>query len=341
MPPKSVSLLLTLSTLLTLSSIPSRLMLSRVAESIYWMSRQVERAENHARFLEVTLNLTLDQPENLVDPWEPLVQVTGDTEWFHERCGVATRDSVIQFLAFDSEYHSSMLTSLRMARENARSVRESLSSETFEQINELYHFVHNAAQQSSLESATDFFDAVRRMALQWTGVIDGTMAHDLGWHFVNVGRLVERADKTSRILDVKYFNLLPRVEDVGTSIDDLQWSALLLAVSGFESYQRQHHVIDIEKVVEFFLFNRSFPRSVQYCVHAADWSLGEIEAASRNSGSGQAKQQVAELRRRLDLTSVKEVLAGGMHQFIDGLQVELNGIGDALNSDYFHAQAAS
>lgn len=315
-------------------------MLSRVAESIYWMSRQVERAENLARFLEVTLNLILDQPENLVDPWEPLILVTGDQAEFYSRYPIANVESVTHFLAFDSDYSNSMISSLRQARQNARGVRESLSSETFEQLNDFYHFVNDAANQSSLESSTDFFDAVRRIALQWTGVVDSTMSHDLGWHFANVGRMTERADKTSRILDVKYFNLLPRVDDVGTSIDDLQWSALLLAISGFEAYRREHRSIGIENVIEFFLFNPSFPRSILFCVGQADWSIRQIASYSVNNTNESAKQLTSRLRHKLAVTNVKEVLAGGMHQFIDELQTELNEVGNAMNHDYFYSHVS-
>lgn len=316
-------------------------MLSRVAESIYWMGRQVERAENLARFLEVTWDLILDQPENLIDPWEPLILVTADKELFHERYGTANSETVTQFLAFDNDYGNSMLSSLRQARENARGVRESISSETFEQLNEFYHFVNDASKSPHLDLSSGFFDSVRRLALRWTGIVDSTMSHDLGWHFANVGRLLERADKTSRILDVKYFNLLPRLDDVGTSVDDLQWSALLLAISGFEAYRREHHAIDIENVVEFFLFNKTFPRSILFCVVGAAWSLGEIEDASENHSPGLAKERIAKLRHRLSETCVKEVLAGGMHQFIDSIQIELNQVGDAMNQDYFHSVATS
>ncbi len=314
-------------------------MLSRVAESIYWMSRQVERAENLARFLEVTHNLMLDQPENLIDPWEPLVQVTADNDYFQEHYSVANADAVTQFLAFDSDYPNSMLSSLRQARENARGVRESLSSEAFEQLNSFYHFVNDASQHPALESPNVFFDKVRRLAIQWTGVLDSTMPRDIGWHFANVGRLIERSDKTSRILDVKYFNLLPRVEDVGTAVDDLQWSALLLAISGFEAYRRQHHLIDVDRVIEFFLFHRTFPRSILFCVAGADRSLGEIEGISKAEKNGAAKQLTSALRHELNQTSVKEVLAGGMHQFIDLHQSALNEIAEAMNHDYFHALA--
>jgi len=311
-------------------------MLSRVAESIYWMSRQVERAENHARFLEVTLNLILDQPENLVDPWEPLVQVTGDTKWFLKTYGPPNAENVVKFLAFDLNYHSSMMTCLRAARENARSVRESLSSESFEQLNEFYHFVAGATEAQLTDPTVEFYDNVRRYAIMWSGTLDSTMAHDKAWHFANLGRLIERADKTSRILDVKYFNLLPRLDDVGTAIDDLQWSTLLLAISGFETYRREHHLVELEKVVEFFLFHRTFPRSIRSCVAGADWSLGEISDSSHETVPREARQRIAALKHRLSRSNVKEVLAGGMHQFIDFLQSELNEIGNRLNHDYFN-----
>lgn len=313
-------------------------MLSRVAESIYWMGRQVERAENLARFLEVTCGLVLEESENLVDPWEPLVLATGDTERFTEKYGKPTARNVIQFLAFDPEYHSSMLTSLRLARENAKSVRESLSSELFEELNGFYHFINDAANLPLSDPTAEFFDQARRHAIFWSGILDGTMPHDIRWHFANLGRLLERADKTSRILDVKYFNLLPHVDDVGTAVDDLQWSALLSAISGFEAYRRDHHVVEIEKVVEFFLFHRRFPRSVRSCIASADWSLAEIEADSDRETPGVTKEKMSALRHRLSQTNVKEVLAGGMHQFVDGLQCDLNDIGGSLNEDYFYTR---
>ncbi|TWT55933.1 alpha-E domain-containing protein [Allorhodopirellula solitaria] len=310
-------------------------MLSRVAESVYWMSRQIERAENIARFLEVTLHLILDQPENLVDPWDPLVRVTGDDEWFKKKYGLPNQENVVQFLAFDEEYPHSMLTCLRTARENARGVREKLSSEAFEQINEFYLFVNDASRNESLDRTSQFFDDIRQHALLWSGVFASTMAQDTTWHFANVGRMLERADKTSRVLDVKYFNLLLSVDHVGTAIDDLQWSALLLAISGMEAYRRDHHDIDLENVIAFFLFNRTFPRSVHHCIASAGWSLGEIDNCSRAHEASQTSKQLDVLQHRLANTRVKEVLAGGMHQFVDGVQREVNEIGNSLAEDFF------
>ncbi|TWT98679.1 alpha-E domain-containing protein [Stieleria varia] len=312
-------------------------MLSRVAESIYWMSRQAERAENLARFIEVTLYMILDQPEFVVDPWEPLVKVTGDNEWFTEKYGVADRDNVVKFLAFDTEYHSSMLTCLIAARENARGVRETISTESFEELNEFYHFVQDNAEAQIKDPTAEFFEQVRLHALTWTGVLDSTMAHDAAWHFINLGRLLERADKTSRILDVKYFSLLPSLEDVGTAVDDLQWSTLLLAVSGFEAYRREHHLADVKKIVEFFLFHKSFPRSILSCIRGADGSLAQIDSDCGGDRTTEVQKQIQSLLHRLSNTSVEEVIAGGMHQFIDRLQIQLNEIGVSLGQDYFHS----
>ena len=167
------------------------------------------------------------------------------------------------------------------------------------------------------------------------------MPRDLGWHFANIGRLIERADKTSRILDVKYFNLLPKVHYVGTAVDDMQWSALLLAISGFEAYRRQHHLVDIPHVVDFFLLNSEFPRSVLYCISGAKQSLKSIEREGEASEATEALQRVRKLEHRLRHTSVEEVLAGGMHEFIDGLQTELNEVDGALSRDFFYHEVAA
>lgn len=311
-------------------------MLSRVAESIYWMSRQVERAENIARFLEVTHNWILDQPDSLVDPWAPLISVTADYEVFKDHYGLINAENVTRFLAFDPLYVNSMLASLRQARENARGVRECLSNEVFEQLNEFYQSVKAAAAQPTLENPSEFFESIRRNAIQWTGTLDSTMSHDTAWHFATVGRMLERADKTSRILDVKYFNILPHVDDVGTAVDDLQWTALLNAIGGFESYRRDYHLIEIPAVVEFFLFNKTFPRSVQFCVDCVKECLSEIIAASPERAGRDAFDLANALGNHLRQSIADEVIHNGMHDFIDELQLQLNGISSTLHLDYFY-----
>ncbi len=311
-------------------------MLSRVADSIYWMARYVERAENTARFIEVTLNLVLDQPMGVDEPWRPLINATGDDDIFNKSYRIADAESVMHFMAFDRNYVNSIISTLRAARENARSIRESISSEAFEQVNTLYHFVNTTAkEEQALDSSTMFFDQIRRHCHLLTGILDATMSHDVGWHFANIGRLLERADKTSRILDVKYFTLLPTIEAVGSSLDDLQWSTLLFAISGFEAYRRQHHMIYMDKVVEFFLLHPDFPRSVLFCVENAADSLRCISGPEPQGRPAIAAEHLANLTKRLRDTSAKEILAFGLHQFVDSIQQELNVVGSALTDAYF------
>ncbi|MGV3484285.1 MAG: alpha-E domain-containing protein [Planctomycetaceae bacterium] len=311
-------------------------MLSRVAESIYWMARYIERAENTARFVEVTLNLVLDQPMGVDEPWRPLINATGDDEIFNKSYAVADAESVMHFMAFDKEYNNSIIRAMRNARENARSVRECLSSEAFEQINTLYHYVNTAARaENALESHAEFFDSIRRHCHLLTGILDATMSHDTGWHFANMGRLVERADKTSRILDVKYFTLLPSVDSVGTAIDDLQWSSLLFSVSGFEAYRREHHMILTDKVVEFFILHKSFPRSVRFCVDNTQASLLAITGGVTDGRHAAAIDQLAYLQNQLESTNATDILRYGLHEFVDTVQSELNEIGNAITQTYF------
>jgi uncharacterized alpha-E superfamily protein len=311
-------------------------MLSRVADSIYWMARYVERAENLARFIDVTLNLMLDQPNGLQHhQWEPLIYATGDHEDFKRRYDTATQENVIHFLTFDREYGNSIVSVLNMARENARSTRETISSEMWEQLNEFYHFVREAASRERLDSASEFFRAVKQAGHLFNGVTDSTLSHGEEWNFVNLGRLIERADKTSRILDVKYFTLLPSLSDVNTSIDDLQWSAVLRSVSGLEMFRKRFHGITVHRVVEFLVLDRTFPRAVQFCVAGADESLRGISGTPAGSYRNSAEQKLGQLAAELAYLHVDEIVEQGMHQFIDSLQMRLNAVGEAIHDTFF------
>lgn len=311
-------------------------MLSRVAESIYWMARYVERAENLARFIDVTLNLILDQDEGSVPQWEPLVFATGDDAWFAEHYGRATPENVLRFLTFDRTYPNSILSSLAAARENGRTVREAISSEAWEQLNVFYHFVRDASDAADrFDASSDFFVQVKQHSHLFNGILDATMLRGPGWHFANLGRLLERADKTSRILDVKYFTLLPKVQDVGTTLDDLQWSSVLRSVSGFEMYRKRFHAITVHRVVEFLILDDRFPRAVRYCLEDADRSLHEISGSPPGSFRNPAEQRLGRLRSELAYADVDAIIDGGLHEFVDGLQTQLNEMGDAIAESFF------
>lgn len=310
-------------------------MLSRVAESIYWMARQVERAENMARFLEVTHQLMLDQPEGSAEAFFPLVRVTGDEDFFWEHYPVANQSNVLSFVAFDRRYHSSIITSLAWARQNARGVREVLSSEIYEAISDLYHYVAGFADQPG-RTPDDFLIETRRLVIQFSGVVDATMPRDLAWHFMTVGRGLERADKTSRILDVKYFQLLPDEHSIGTAVDDLQWATVLRACSAIEAYRREHQHIDVSKVVDFLMFHRHFPRSILFAITRACESLRSIDRLSGRPSDGDANQQISDLCERLESLTPGDVIAFGMHEFVDDLQSTLNDVGSAVGRENFH-----
>jgi uncharacterized alpha-E superfamily protein len=194
-------------------------MLSRVAESIFWMSRYVERAENVARFIDVNDNLTLGEGVDLSEQWAPLVYTTGDQDLFKELYGEPHREAVMRFLAFDPRNPNSIFSCVAGARENARSVRESITVAMWEQVNKFYLMVQSALQNSRfITEPNQFCDMVRHASHALVGTTDATMSHGEAWHFSRIGRLLERADKTSRIVDVQYFHLLPDVHDVGSTL---------------------------------------------------------------------------------------------------------------------------
>lgn len=310
-------------------------MLSRVAESIFWMSRYIERAENVARFIDVNQNLTLDLGEELVDQWGPLVYTTGDHEDFFKRYGAMTRDNVLKFLTFDTENPNSILSCVIRARENARTARETISSDMWEELNRFYLLVREAARAEVLDDYYEFYSQVKRASNLLIGVTDTTMSHGEAWHFARIGRLLERADKTSRVVDVKFFILLPNSTDIGSSLDVVQWSALLKSTSALEMYRRQFGRILPQRVVAFLLLDNNFPRSMRYCVTVAEESLHKISGTPHGTFANRAEQDLGKLRSELDFTSVADIIHQGLHEFIDGLQLRLNKVGESIASSFF------
>lgn len=316
-------------------------MLSRVADSIYWLNRYVERAENVARFVEVNLNLLLDSPVGTAQQWKPLIITTGDRDLFQERYGDATAENVMHFLTFDSNYPNSILSCLRSARENARSVREIISSEMWEQVNAFYYMVKDAADGQKLSEMHDFCAEVKLASHLFAGIMDATSSHNEGWHFGQIGRMLERADKTARILDVKYFILLPSAKDVGSVLDELQWIALLKSASAYEMYRKCQYRIDPTDVAKFLILDREFPRSIQFCLLNAESCLHQITGTPMGTWQKASDRALGRLRSELDYLTVEEIIQDGLHEFLDQLQSRLNEIGDQLFADFFALEPIS
>lgn len=311
-------------------------MLSRVANSLYWMSRYMERAENVARFIDVNLNLSLDMPSDIDEQWAPLISITGDLEQFTNKYGEPNRENVMHFLTFNRENPNSIISCVRNARENARSVREIISSEMWEQANHFYLFVKEAAGNSSaLDNPHDFYTAIKMESHLFDGITEATMSHGEAWHFLQVGELLERADKTSRILDMKYYILMPDEHAVGLAIDNIQWAALLKSASALEMYRKHSKQISPAKVANFLLLNRDFPRSVHSCLDRASKSLHAITGSSDNSFSNKAEQRLGRLLAEMNYTQIDEIIDMGLHEFLDDLQVKLNKVDQAVFETFF------
>lgn len=316
-------------------------MLSRSAESLYWLSRYVERAENIARFIAVNLHLNLDLAVSVGDQWEPLVRTTGDWATFAERHRRATRESVIEFLTFDAEYPNSILSCLARARENARGQRQVISSEMWEHVNHTYLTVRSATRDQVHEFPHDFYDRVKTASHTFVGITNATMSHGEPWQFSQLGRMLERADKTSRILDVKYFILLPALGDVGTPFDNVQWSALLRSASAFEMYLKRYGLVTPASVAEFLILDRDFPRSIHACIIEAEEAMRRITGSPEGTFSNPAERRLGQLRAQLAYANIEDIIADGLHEFLDDFQARLNDVDRTIFDTFFALQPAS
>jgi uncharacterized alpha-E superfamily protein len=306
-------------------------MLSRVADSLYWMSRYIERAENVARFIGVNLNLMLDSPLTDHEQWYPLVVTTGDEEAFQARYKDEGQESVVQFLVADSQNPNSISSCLQKARENARTVREAVSSEMWEELNSFYLMVQSRLHHPlDAHSLVHLCRQIRMASHLFVGVTDHTMSHGEAWHFIRLGRMLERADKTARILDVKYYILLPKVEDVGTPYDSILWTALLKSASAYEMYRKRFSDIQPDKVVEFLVTDPEFPRSMRFCLVRAEESLRFITRSTPGTYANPAEQQLGRLRSELDYANIQEIIKSGLHEYLDSFEAKLNSTGNAL-----------
>ncbi len=309
-------------------------MLSRAASAIYWMGRYLERAENVARFVAVNVHLMLDMGITAGHAqWKPLIATSGSEADFAARYDEPSEKNVLQFLTFDEENPNSIFSCVCNARENARTVRDVISTEMWEQINALYHMVQAQSKKSQIGNLQDFYGRVRSASHHFVGLSENTMSHDEGWHFARLGRMLERADKTSRMLDVKYFLLLPDAKYVDTPYDAVEWGAVLKSANGFEMYRKFYHHINYHDVADFLIFNPVFPRSMGYCVSAAGRSLQSITQELGVKAPAQA--EMATLQRMLAATSVDQVLAEGLHEFIDLFQFNLNVVDQSIYRSFF------
>ncbi len=295
-------------------------MLSRVANELYWTGRHIERAENTARLLDVTYRTSLlpyrvDEPGmGWATPWAVPLIATGVATPFDAKYPVRSAENVLRFMAFDDANPSSILRSLRSARESARKVRGAITSEMYEDINaawlEMRTYDYDRVQRIGVQQ---FCDWVKMRSHLFRGITFGTMLRGEAYHFLRLGTHLERADNTARILDTKYHLLLPSVEDVGGAVDYYQWQSLLTSVSGFEAYRKIYSdVITPRRVAELLILRRDMPRSLHACLGLINETLERL-CDERN---WELERMCGELHARLEFGKTDDIMRVGLHEYL-------------------------
>ena len=310
-------------------------MLSRVADSLYWINRYLERAENISRFLEVSEAMALDCPPGSAEPWLPLVDACGDRQRFDEAYPVGSPRDVVSFLLLDRDNPNSIVSCIASARENARQIRDVITTEMWEQLNDLYWSVQDGEalwQEPDQEQLRN----IRRGCQLFYGTTDVTLSRDQAWLFSQLGRLIERADKTSRILDVKYFLLLPAPTEVGGVLDELQWISLLRSAGAYQMYrQSMQQAIAPASVARFLLLDPIFPRSVRFCLQQINDTLQQIQLNPQSGPPDDLECLRGQVLAKWSYVRIDVLIERGLHEAIDQLQTDLNQLHQLIHNRYF------
>ena len=306
-------------------------MLSRVANNIYWMARYIERAENTARLINVNTHMLLDLPKRIRLGWEPIIDITSNREYFYNQYAEADERSVVKFMVTDTRNPGAILSSLGMARENARTIRDIIPREAWEQVNELYLTAKEHAQ--SVMTHRHRYNYLRSIILgaqTITGLLAGTMTHDDGYSFLRMGRNLERADMTTRIIDVRSATLLPELADELTPFENLQWMSVLKSLTAYQMYRREVRLrIRRPDVLKFLLQEKRFPRAFHHSICAVGDCLNGLPHNEK------PLELLNKLQRKLLRAKPQELKQEKLHDFIDELQLGLVKINASINTTYF------
>lgn len=312
-------------------------MLARVAERVYWLGRYMERSENTARLVNVNSNLLLDLPRGAKVGWRGLIDIIGCNEAFDEKCQNSDERNVMRFLLADNNNPVSILSALRMARENTRTTREILPAEAWEQINDLYLYAkENLPKGTARGQRYVLLQRIIRLSQQLTGLLGGTMCHGDAYNFILLGRYLERADMTTRIVDVGSDNSLQGLSGSDLTVDklelyaDLLWMSVLTSLSAYQMYrQNAHGRVKGETVVSFLLQDSSFPRSVAACLNKVETCLHRLPR------SDQGLRVLASAKRRINDIDIDQLFHRSLHEFIDNLQLDIAAIHDQIAQTWF------
>ena len=309
-------------------------MLSRTADHLFWLSRYIERAENTARMLDIAYQTSL-QPQAANESeqtWRSLVSISELNGLFGTRYPAINARNVMEFMVADENNLSSILNCLRAARENARAVRGSLTTEVWETMNQTWLEFRRLLREGALaRDPSQLFEWVKYRSHLSRGVTVGTMLQDEAFHFIRIGSFLERADNTARLLDVKFYRQDQAQSEHDAARDFYYWSAVLRSVSGFEIYRKVYsNVIQPDKVAELLILRPDMPRSLSHCITRMLANLKRVA----NPQSGETLRRAGRLEAELAFGRIDEILAEGLHPFLDGFLAEVADLGDRISKDF-------
>ncbi|MFV3128663.1 alpha-E domain-containing protein [Niveispirillum sp. KHB5.9] len=310
-------------------------LLARYAECIFWMARYMERAENLSRILDVHETFARDSYGST--NWLPILRLNADEKRFFELYPTATAKNVLNFYVLEQQNPTSIIAAIAAARENARQLRPLISTEMWAHLNMFYNRLL-ALEPADLaaHNIQRLCASIKEACQTHTGITEGTFFRDQGWYFYNLGRNLERADQTTRLLDIKYHTLLPSPRDVGTPIDISQWNSLLRSAAGYHAFRRVYpRGMTPAGVAGFLLFNDNFPRSVLVCMREVDNLLNRLNSKYRLRRGTLPLARSDELLGNLANQSINAVISIGLHEYLDGLQINFSSLSNDIAQAFF------
>ena len=310
-------------------------MLSRVADNLYWLSRYLERAEHTARVLDLTLNQLLEQRSD--EAMNGRIKNLLDGLFAEALTENATLYDMTQALAFDRKNHASINFCIAQARENARQIREQISSEMWEHLNTLFHKTNRVRIEDVWHTQTThgFFRVVKEGAQLFQGLTDSTMSHNECWQFLQLGRYIERANYNSHFLDVQFGVLSDSKYYPEIAQDFMDWVGLLKCFTAFEAYCKVHTAdLRPERVIEFLLLNQEFPHSIRFAVDAMEKALMAIDEATETKRAGLPNRLIGKLKSDLSYSHIDEIMETGLSDYLDGIQKQSGRIHNAIYDVY-------
>ncbi|MFN7927542.1 MAG: alpha-E domain-containing protein [Blastocatellia bacterium] len=313
-------------------------MLSRVADSLFWMSRYIERAEDLTRLLAVNFHALLDAGNvDSEQGWQPLIVMTHDEALFQQHYDAYSANNVIDFMLWNQTNPNALSWCITMARENARSVREQLSKEMWEYLNRLYFAVKEADHTTVARSLLEFFAQIRDGSQAFQGITNETMMHGEAYQFIQLGKHLERAEKTTRILDIKYKDVSQLPE--GSPEEALQLIAMLKSCSAFEPFRKEYALqLSAGAVVEYLLLNREFPRAVAFGLHRCLQAINLISGSAETGRLNAPQRSFGRLVSELEYLDIQDVLGERLHAHLEQLLRRLNYAGEDITRAFFSTQ---